>query len=66
MAKIQITLEVSSRAHPDSVLEAIRVELRRRALPFVFEAINNAKFSADDGPVDHTRFHVAGDITISE
>jgi hypothetical protein len=66
MAKIKIELEVTSRAHTEEVLEAIRVELRKRALGFVFEAIDNAKFGVGDGPVAHSNFHVAGDIQIVE
>ena len=66
MAKITIELEVTSRAHTAEALEAIRVELRKRALTFVFEAIDNAKFGLGDGPVIHSNFHVAGEIKVVE
>jgi len=64
--KIKIELEVSSRAHDDVAMEAIRVELRKRALAYVFGAIDNAKFGVGDGPVDHSQFHVAGEILLVE
>jgi hypothetical protein len=64
MAKIVIELEVTSRAHTEDALEAIRVELRKRALSFVFDAIDNAKFGLGDGPVNHSNFHVAGEIKV--
>jgi hypothetical protein len=66
MAKITIELEITSRAHTVEVLEAIRVELRKRALSFVFEAIDNAKFGLGDGPALHSNFHVAGEIKVVE
>jgi hypothetical protein len=64
--KICLNLEITSRVHTNVVLEAIRVELRRRALGFVFDAIDTAKFGIGDGPVDHKNFHVTGEITLED
>ena len=64
MTRIHIELDVTSRYHTDEVLEVIRVELRKRALGFVFEAIDSAKLA--DGPVHRSGFHVAGDITLED
>jgi hypothetical protein len=66
MAKIVMEIEVTSRCHDDKAMEAIRVELRKRTLAFVFDAIDNANFGIGDGPVLHSNFHVAGDITIKD
>jgi hypothetical protein len=62
--KIKIELEVSSRAHNEEALTAVRDELRKRALAYVFDAVENAKFGIGDGRVDRTQFHVAGSITL--
>jgi hypothetical protein len=64
MTKIVMEIEVTSRAHTAEALEAIRVEMRKRTLAFVFDAIDNAKFGLGDGPVLHSNFHVAGDIKL--
>jgi hypothetical protein len=66
MTKITIELEVTSRVHTAETLEAISVELRKRALSFVFAAIDNTNFGVGDGPVAHSNFHVAGDITVKD
>jgi len=66
MAKIVIDLEVSSRAHTDEVLELIAVDLRKRALGFIWHSIDNAKFGIGDGPVDRPAFSITGTIQVKD
>lgn len=66
MTKIRIELEVSSRVHNVETLKAIQLELRRRALRYVFEAIDGADFGVSGDRVNYTNFHVSGDITLED
>lgn len=63
--KIKLELEITSRHHGEEVLEAVRVELRRRALQYVFDTIDNTRVDQVER-LSHKDFHVSGDITLSE
>lgn len=60
---IKIELEITTRTINNEAMELLRLELRRRALQFVFESVD-AVSAANDMRFSHRDIHVAGDIQL--
>lgn len=63
--KIRLELDIYSDAYNEEQLEALRMELRKRTLPFIFKTVDDVP-TPNGPPMRHQLIFVNGDIQLMD